>query len=291
MDTDAQTRRELRFACTSCGACCNRSPEVALSEAAALSDMFVFRLMFRLYELPRSLADGDAGSSAVFFESKRLLAAFAARKYPARRRQNGKAIDYMRYLTISALTLDTGVGACTALSDGRCAIYARRPLACRTVPFHYSRPEASAESLLQSFVATPGYGCDTGADAPVVLEAGRIVDPETRRARGDALDIAARDRRWTDAILRRMKTSSSEYALPSLREIEADAQFGATTTSMQVAWRIAAEAGLIGVETYRMLIAAQAAAIDRELAEARCPSSARETLGEMRAEYRALLNG
>lgn len=267
-----------------------------MSEAAALSDMFVFRLMFRLYELPRTLAGylasraATAGSGEEFYESKRLLTAFAARKYPARRRQGGKTVEYIRYVTISALTLDAGAGACAALSGERCTIYERRPLACRTVPFHYSRPEASAERDLKAFVGTPGYRCDTSVSAPVVLEAGRIVDPQACRARSDAIALAERDRRWEEAILRRLKTSSRNYALPSLREIEADAPFGATTISMRVAWQIAAEAGVIGAETCRTLIAAQAAVIDRELASARCTSSARETLGEMRAEYLELLN-
>jgi Fe-S-cluster containining protein len=290
-----QARRELRFACTLCGACCNRSPEVALSEAAALADVFVFRLMFRLYELPRTLAGhlasgaGAAGSGEEYYQSKRLLAAFAARKYPTRRKHGGKSVDHMRYLTISALTLDAGSGACTALSGGRCTIYERRPLACRTVPFHYSRPEASAERVLEAFVGTPGYGCDTSAGAPIVLEAGRIVDPEARRARDEAMERAGHDRRWEEAILRRLKTGSGDCALPSLREIEAGAPFGATTISMRVAWQIAAEAGVIGAGDCKALIAAQAEVIDRELASARCTSSARETLGEMRTEYRALL--
>src|ERR1043165_8839296 len=114
---------EMRFACTGCGACCNRSPEVALSEAAALAGGFVFRLMFRLYQLP------SAGSGEEYYQSKRLLAAFAARKYPARR----KSPEATNYLIVSALTLDTGGGACAALGNGRCTVYDRRPLACRTV--------------------------------------------------------------------------------------------------------------------------------------------------------------
>lgn len=285
----------MRFACAQCGACCNRSPEVALSEAAPLADMFVFRLMFRLYELPRTLAGylesrtATAGSGALFYETKRLLAAFAGRKYAARRRQNGKAVEYTKYLAVSALTLDAGLGACAALSSGRCGIYDRRPLACRTVPFHYSRPEASAENDLAAFVGTAGYRCDTTDAAPVVLEAGRIVDPGSLRARSDAVELAARDRRWQDLILRRVRTGSRNGALPSLREIEAGAAFGATTTSMRVAWQIAAEAGLIGAEECRTLIAAQAAVIERELAAARCTASALETLGDMRAEYLRLL--
>ncbi len=275
-----------------------------MSEAAALADVFVFRLMFRLYEVPRTLAGylassaapggsgagPRAGSGEEYYQSKRLLAAFAARKYATKRRQSGKTVDYTRYLTISALTLDAGTGACAALAEGLCTIYARRPLACRTVPFHYSRPEAAAERDFEAFVGTPGFGCDTGAAAPVVLEAGRIVDAEARRARSDALELAGRGRRWEEAILRRLKAGGGDDALPSLREIEADAPFGATTVSMRVAWQVAAEAGLIGADTLRSLIAAQAAVIDRALAS-RCSPDTRETLGEMRAEYRGLLNG
>jgi Fe-S-cluster containining protein len=282
--------REPRFACTSCGACCNRPPEVELSEAAALADVFVFRLMFRLYQLPRLHAGcRDGQGPDAFYETKRLLTAFAARKYAAKRRDGGRIVEVTKYLTISALALDVGAGACAALSGGRCDIYARRPLACRTVPFHYSRPEASAGSDLAAFVATPGYRCDVTPGAPVVLAGGRIVDDQSRQARLDALALAGHDRPWKDAILRRMKSGSGTDHPPSLREVEANAPFGATTVSMRVAWQVAVEAGLLAADACTALIAAQAAVIDRTLAAADGPAGARETLGEMRTEYRALL--
>ncbi|HEX8240364.1 MAG TPA: YkgJ family cysteine cluster protein [Allosphingosinicella sp.] len=281
--------RESRFACTGCGACCDRSPEVQLSEAAALADVFVFRLMFRLYELPRTLsghwACGMEGSAGAFHESKRLTAAFAARRQVTKRRQGSKAVEYTRYLVISALTVDTGAGGCTALAGRRCGIYERRPLACRTVPFHYSRPEASARRELEAFVATPGYRCDTTARAPVVLEEGRIVHPEALGTRRAALELRERDGPWQEAIMRRLKGDSGRGALPGLREIEANAAFGATTISMRLAWQIAADSGLIGAEECRTLIAAQAVVIDRELAAARCTPDAIATLMEMRSEY------
>lgn len=292
MSGGGETGRALRFACTACGACCNRPPEVELSEAAALADIFVFRLMFRLYQLPRRHAEDRDGQGAdAFYESKRLLAAFAARKYAAKRRDGGKAVEITKYLTISALALDVGAGACPALGGGRCGIYARRPLACRTVPFHYSRPEASAASDLAAFVATPGYRCDATSAAPVVLAAGRIVAPQAREARDAALALAGRDRAWKEAILRRMKSGADKDGPPGLREVEANAPFGATTVSMHVAWRIAAEAGLLDAGTCDALIAAQAATIDRALAAPTCAAAARETLGEMRTEYRVLLGG
>ena len=73
MSVDQATRR---FACTQCGKCCNRAPEVELGEAAALADVFVWQLLFRLYSLPRSVADYPAvgaprdAAAARFFESR-----------------------------------------------------------------------------------------------------------------------------------------------------------------------------------------------------------------------------
>jgi Fe-S-cluster containining protein len=287
--------RSRRFACTACGACCDRSPEVELCEAAALSDVFVFRLMFRLYELPRSAGDwlaarAGAGSAEVFYESKRLLAAFAARKYPVKQKTAGKTVEYTRYLTVSALTLDRGSGRCAALDRPLCGIYGRRPLSCRSVPFHYSRPKASAETYLDGFVARPGYACDTSAAAPLVLDGGRVVDHATRQVREEALERAERDRPWREAIMRQMKVDARNRSLPSLRDIDAAAAFGATTVSMRVAWQIAASAGLLTMEELRTLIAAQAETIERELAAPDCAPATRETLTEMRTEYAQLLS-
>jgi Fe-S-cluster containining protein len=276
-----------RFACTLCGACCNRSPEVELSEAAALADVFVFRLMFRLYSLPRTFESGRSPSETAetFYQKKRLLAAHSARKYPATIMRDGRRVEHMQYLMISALALDTRSGACAALSEGRCRIYDRRPLGCRTVPFHYSRAEALAGRDLDAFVATPGYGCDTGEGAPVVLDHGRIVDRMTLQTRAQALALAKRDLPWKEAIVRRMKASAStESALPSLDEVKANAAFGAMTTSMRVGWEIAAEAGLIPMEVCKASIAAQAMLIERELALGKCPNDTHQTLAEMRAD-------
>lgn len=279
--------RVLRFGCTMCGACCNRAPEVELSEAAELADMFVFRLMFRLYQQPRTFGGcAEPRTAGEFYEAKRLLGAFAARKQNVKRREHGRAVDANTYLTISALAVDSGTGACPALGGGNCTIHARRPLACRTVPFHYSRPEAAAAGDLEGFVGSSGFRCDTSAGAPAVVAGGRIVEPGVRQARADALVLAGRDRRWKDAILGRMRAGSD--GLPGLREIEANAAFGATTVSMHFGWRIAAEAGLLGADAFRALIAAQMTAIERALAAPGGSADMRETLVGMRAEYRGL---
>jgi Fe-S-cluster containining protein len=272
-----------RFACTQCGQCCGRSPEVELSEAAALAAVFVFRLMFRLYRLPWGL-----GGSEAFFQKKRLLAGYAARKRSLKTRVGGRVVEETEYLIISALTLDTGAGACGALEEaGRCGIYTRRPSACRTVPFHYTGVEAAAESELTAFMATPGYRCDAGDGAPVVLEGGRIVDPEMGQARVEALAAAERDAPWKQAIVRRMKTGQpGGLPLPTMQQVEASAARGALTTSMRAAWQVAIDMGLMEADACKALLRAQLATIERELTVGRCAVDARQTLTEMRTEYR-----
>lgn len=273
-----------RFACTQCGKCCNRSPEVELSEAAALANVFVFRLMFRMYSLPRLPERREP--TELFYEKKRLLAAHAARKYPKKVMRGGKAVEVTNYLMISALALDTTPGACAALSDNRCSIHERRPLGCRTVPFHYARADGLALADFDAFVATAGYRCDTSEGAATFLQGGRIIDADTLRTREEALALAERDRPWKEAIVRRMKTSR-DGALPTLQDVEANAGFAAMTTSMRVGWDIAAEAGLLSREACRAVLEQQLAAIERELTRAAAHG---ETLREMRAEYQQALS-
>jgi Fe-S-cluster containining protein len=283
-----------RFACTQCGKCCNRPPEVELSEAAALADTFIFRLMFRLYWLPERLADclapdhKEANGSEIFYEKKRLLGAFAARKYPVKLARNGKPTDYAKYLMVSALALDIGGGDCCALAQGKCAIYDRRPLGCRSVPLHYSRPASLAARDLKAFVETAGYGCQSGDVAPAILNAGKIVAPEIEAARAEAIAISNRDRPWARTIAKRMDGSrGASGSLPRLTEVEASAEFGAVTTSMVVAWRIAGEIGMMTWKDCEDLLELQLRLIDRELTRPACSPQARQTLLEMQAEYRS----
>ena len=284
-----------RFACTGCGRCCDRPPELLLSEAAPLAGTFVLRLMFRLYWLPEDLKayfsspEQAAGGTAAFLQRKRLLGTFAARSSGARGMVGGKTVRYTKYLTISALTLDTSPGRCPALRHGLCSVYDARPSACRSVPFHYSRPEALAQSTLDQFTHTPGYLCDTGPAAPVVVADGRIVSREAVAARSNAAAIADADAPWQAAIVRRMQKDIGAISLPRLAEIEANAQTGASTVSMLAAWRVAADAGIIEQAECRRLAQLQLGPIEREIALGRCGVDTRDTLQEIGAEYRQYL--
>ena len=278
-----------RFSCTQCGACCNRSPEVELSEAAALADIFVFRLLFRLCSLPRFPEGGAAGGSELFYQKKRLLAAHAAAKFPRKVRRGGKVVETIQYLMISALAVDTSPGACAALKAARCSIHEKRPYGCRTVPFHYSRPEGLALTDFDKFVATGGYRCDTSEGAAPFLEDGRIVDEDVRQARVSALELAERDRVWKEAIVRQMRLRDAARELPTFAEMEENATFAAMTTSMRVGWQIAASSKLMTDEQKRGLVRLQLETIRRELAHFSGSASNAQSLREMAVEYRKAL--
>jgi Fe-S-cluster containining protein len=200
----------LRFSCTQCGACCNRNPEVGLSEAADLADVFLFRLMFRLYRLPRFIRGyGDhqaSGQAQIFQQQKKLLTAFSAMRKATKVRFGDSSIDHVQYLVISAMPLDMPLSVCACLREKRCDIYDRRPMACRSVPFHYSRPTASLPFDLAEFVSRPGHECDTGPGADLALIDSRIVDETVLLARKAAVERADGDRAWAEAIVHRMKS-------------------------------------------------------------------------------------
>jgi Fe-S-cluster containining protein len=233
-----------------------------------------------------ALGERDRSAREAFYSRKRLLGEFAARTWLVKASHDGKPVEYTKHLCISALTLDTSPGACSALNGTRCGIYDRRPLSCRSVPFHYSRTERTAAADLDAFVATSGYRCSTSEDANVVIENGRIVAPEINAARAEAIDVARADRPWAEAITRRLRSGSLYPGLPTLQEIEANAHFAAVTTSMRVAWQIAADVGLIAPDECRRLVQLQLRAIGQTLELGGFPPDVRETLLEMNAEYR-----
>ena len=280
---------ERYFACTQCGQCCNRAPELELGETAALADVFVLRLLMQIYSLPRSVSDyltpdqPRDRASAEFYQTKRLLSAFAATSWPAKVRRDGRTIEYTQYLSLSVLPLDLGRGACSALDETRCSIYARRPLSCRTVPLHYSRADAYAVRDLDAFVASPGYACATGNDAPLVIAENSIIDPAMLDARAEAAVRAQADRPWKAALVKAMK--AGEHDLPNLRMVEAKAANGALSAPMLAAWQVAAAAGLLTGETCRGLIETQWVKITRTLEQSGLPLDAGQTLLEMQRGY------
>ena len=261
---------DRNFACTQCGQCCNRPPEVELGEVAALAGDFVWQVLFRLYSLPPNLdlyhkGDGPREQAgAEFFDSKRLLDKFAAYSWAGEAEVDGKVEPRNFYLSISALALDGNSGKCDALGEaGRCTIYDRRPLSCRSVPLHYSRGEAFAVAEYDVFTSFPGHACDTGPTAPSLLQGGKIANPDILAARAQARELARKDSRWKHAIVRAMK--AGRPGLPTLAQVQEHAHRGALSTPMQFAWHVAVESGLLTVDAYQRLLAAQSQAVTRFL--------------------------
>ena len=280
------TALSRHFACTQCGKCCDRAPEVELGEAAALADVFFWQMLFRLYSLPRSIADFPAGgaprelAAAQFFESRKLLDAFAAHTFHAKAVVDGKPQQRTFYLTISALAFDPPGAGCPALDGPLCSIHPRRPLTCRSVPLHYSRTLSFAAEDLDRFTATPGYACATGIDAPLVLEGGKVVDHDIAAARENAAALAQRDAPWKAALVKAMKRGDPR--VPTLVQVEQNAARGALTAPMRAGWEIAAEAGLLEPDQLEDLRQRQRAALDRLSASPAINLASAQAIAEQR---------
>jgi Fe-S-cluster containining protein len=248
--------------------------------------------MFRLHRFPKNAGDRASlgpshASKNAFLEQRRHIEQFAARKTSAKIKSKGKSVDCDQYLVISAIPLDIPPRSCAALRDGRCGIYERRPLSCRTVPAHYSRAEALAERDFDEFTQRPGYRCDTDLGSEIILDDGRIVKRDIVDARSRAIDLAISGQAWNAAILERMTSSAEEQAsLPSLKEIQDNASHGAMTTSMRVAWQIARDSDLLDTTGYLKALHNQLRLIEREIVIARASRADLEILTQMQVEYK-----
>lgn len=249
------------FGCTACGKCCDRGPEVELSETLALSRHFIFRLLFKLHSVPK-----DHRSEAAMSWWKAQGSLLPVRKAIEEASSDLSSISVHEsggsHLTISAIAMEGRDGSCPSLSDGACGIYEIRPMSCRTVPFHYSRSDSTLARYLGDFVRTPGYRCDSAAGAPVVVDAGRLVDQGFIEARRGAVALRESDRAWRAAIAEAM---GRDKALPSYDMVEKNQRAGATSAPILPAWRIAVERGLISPSQFRAACRNQRRLIGRRM--------------------------
>ncbi len=266
--------RARRFACTSCGMCCNSGPEMELSEATALADKFITTLYLRIWTLPLAAGSKRANPATqgpgnelteqeALDHHRRQLAHFSIRDKIDRPR--GRSL----HLTMSARTVDREKGRCPALVDKRCGIYERRPLSCRAVPLHFSQPDALLARSLDAFVRLPGHLCDTSVDAPVVFDGERVTDASMRQARDDALELVNSEQRWKKAILSLMDDprTASAAGLPTYEAVVRHSDSGfASSVPMLAAWRVAKDAGIIAPSAFEELCEKQIALLKLEIA-------------------------
>lgn len=251
-DVIDETPASRRFACTSCGKCCDRGPEMEIGEAARLADTFILSLIFKVHSLPANdrskwarewwrSQDTRRSLRHAIDEQRRHLKPFSAKRHI------DHATDRHAFLTVSAIAENDGGGRCPAMSGNRCGIYERRPLTCRTVPLHYSRAPSTLTAYLDRFTQTPGYECETVA-APEILADGQILDEGVRKAREEAIVIAKNDQDWKAALTAAMSDPvSARYAgLPTFADVLTNSDRGyATTVPMLSAWEVALRQGLM----------------------------------------------
>lgn len=280
------------FACTACGRCCNRGPEMELSEATMFAGTFVTSLLFKVHSLPISGRSAWAGTwwrnresriplRPALEEAERHLRQFASRRIDRRR-------DRQLFLDISAIVDDEGQGRCPALVEGLCSIHDARPLTCRTVPLHYSRAPSTLQNYLDNFTATPGYQCDTSDTAPMVLDGNKVAAPQVSADRERAVALAKEDRRWKERLLALMddRDAAAAAGLPIYDAVLANSDNGyATMLPMIVAWRVALGAGFLSDGEFRTLCRDQAGLISRRITR----DGATQVLLEALALYQAAL--
>jgi Fe-S-cluster containining protein len=270
-----------------------------LGEATALAGRFILSILFKAHSLPI----GERADNAMHWwrnhesriplrpaleEQRKHLSQFASRRQAEK--QRGRQI----LLTISATVDDDGQGRCPALgADDRCGIYEARPLTCRTVPMHYSRPRSTLRAYLDRFTATPGYRCDTTADAPIVLDGSRILEPSVERYREEAVDRAKADRAWKDRLLALMddEAAARSAELPTYEAVLRNTDDGfATSLPMIVAWRVAERHGLLSREALKAACQGQATLIRAEIGRGPTATRVKELLAIL-AIYEAELAG
>jgi Fe-S-cluster containining protein len=255
-----------RFACVSCGKCCDGGPEMELSEATTLAGSFITRVMFKVHSLPlhetgrraalwRDTHPSDLAMREALAETREHLARFSVRD------EIDKSKGRSLHLTISAIAVDLEPGRCPALRGNLCGIYDARPLTCRTLPMHYSRPASSLSGYLSEFVARPGYACNVDPSAPAVLRDHAILDEGVREARSAAYDIQVADDFWKREIVAAMANADSAAAcgLPSHELVQRNSDRGiASAVSMLAAWRLAKRGGILSDAAFESVCRDQA---------------------------------
>jgi Fe-S-cluster containining protein len=280
--------RVRRFACTSCGKCCDAGPEMELSEATALADKFILSLCLGVWRFPL-LSSSDQRArwpgidEAALEDARRHIGIFSVRD------ETDSARAQSVHLTISAAPIDRQQGQCPALVDKRCSIYESRPNACRAVPLHFTQPLSQLGPTLDRFVRMPGHLCDTSAGAPVLLSGGRVMDPEILQARADALILVKANQGWKNELLALMDDADVARAagLPSYETVLRQAEAGGRVTmSMLVAWRVARNVGIISPVVFVEACERQIALLKEEL-ERGADAALAARLARLLAEYEA----
>ncbi|CAA7619366.1 conserved hypothetical protein [Magnetospirillum sp. LM-5] len=153
---------DTRFSCTACGKCCFGWVPLTIPEALAHAVRFPLAVVWS----PLRATPGREPGAGVGL----LIPVGPGRLLPVR-------VAPTAYIPPSF--------RCPELqSDGLCGIHHTKPIRCRTMPLvGWREPDNQADLL----TPRPGWECDAGEKAPVVLQDDMIVDDTDWRAEHDAL--------------------------------------------------------------------------------------------------------
>jgi Fe-S-cluster containining protein len=161
----------IHFGCTNCGKCCSFKPTeslgIALEEMLRLSDQMLFESHLITYPVAREELIRQLSSPGKGPASLRALEAIIAEEW--------EAVPFsgaLMSMKLEITMVPRPDGNCWALADKRCALYAERPLRCRTFPLPVDIPPA-----LMSRSGLPvgnSLECDFSANAPVIAESGAV---------------------------------------------------------------------------------------------------------------------
>ena len=265
-------QKDRNFACTMCGKCCNRSPEVELTETLDLSGDFVFWLCFSLSELPLSIKEwtrtqrrhgADQRDLAAFIAKRRLLDKQSPIQFTGRSGSWADAERVRKYVRISALTVDLEFGRCSKLVNKQCSIYDRRPHTCRTVPFHYQVSDLELEPAFENFVGVEAFECDTSEHAPKILENGRLASERFAFERTVGRAAFGKEETWRNEIAQRvLRGTDPTGKLPSLQDIKGSSCLNVLLVPICLAWQVGRDIGVLDEKLYRRSIERQVSLIE-----------------------------
>jgi Fe-S-cluster containining protein len=186
---------EVRFRCTGCGVCCTTPPAINIFEIVEQSKNFVLGAQLRIISEASPSSIQDVSMMATTYPELHVLGDHGVRDRLAAhmsKMAQDQGVPISSPITASSspkiafsLTdVDQLSRSCTQRAeDGSCNIYETRPSKCRVVPLDETVPEQdaglSAAMAIEKMIAHGGT-CETGPEADLLWQDGRIVDPEAR---------------------------------------------------------------------------------------------------------------
>lgn len=148
---------DIHFACTQCGKCCVKTPNMSFEDMMQLSKHFIFQTT---HNVAISYANNPLEKSQL--EYYQMIAhTIVIPEVEA---------SLFYYVNFGVLPLQTA-NACEKLVDKKCSIYMDRPNSCRLLPLSNNYDEQLQWKAVNFFAKEElGWECDFSKDAPLLIK-------------------------------------------------------------------------------------------------------------------------